>query len=170
MLIGIYSVDEVILEPEEEGPGIFKHPIFLSLQSSVDPNFLKSPLEGQTVIAPKGHNPHAILKPCILVPDRDEGGLNSLVEGVDEHISANGQFIFINECPMCKLVDDGDDDSTLYSINFKEEDVAVVILVDDIEIVVAIGGTSKHGVSLGLGQIGKDLVYFLDFIFFLELQ
>lgn len=71
---------------------------------------------------------------------------------------------------MCKLVDDGDDDSTLYSINFKEEDIAVVILVDDIEIVVAIGGTSKHGVSLGLGQIGKDLVYFLDFIFFLELQ
>ena len=52
---------------------------------------------------------------------------------------------------MCKLVDDRDNNSTLYSINFKDENVAIVILVDNIKIVVAIGGTSEHGVSLGLG-------------------
>ena len=69
---------------------------------------------------------------------------------------------------MCKLVDDGDDDSALDSIDFEDEDVAVVVLVDDVEVVVAIGSASEHGVSLGLGQVGKDLVYFLDLFFFLE--
>ena len=69
---------------------------------------------------------------------------------------------------MCKLVDDGDDNSALHSIDFEDEYVAVVVLVDDVEVVVAIGGASEHGVSLGLGQVRKDLVYFLDLFFFLE--
>ena len=66
---------------------------------------------------------------------------------------------------MRKLVDDWNDDSALNSFDFKDKDVAIVILVNNAKVMIPIGDAPEHRISLSLWQVAKYFVYLLDVLY-----
>lgn len=149
MLIRVDPIDEAILKPVKDGLGVSANLSLLFLEVLVDPEFLKGLFEPEAIVSPKRDNFHTILFVVLFVPDRNIGVAQTLVKGVNQHISADAHFVVAYQSLVSQFVDHGNDHSPLCPIYFQDENISVAILVDDAEIVIAVGVASEHRVALG---------------------